>query len=458
MRVFSKPTTINLVLTELCNVKCRHCLNYWRHYDEEHASSLSFEQMDRLIEMFVANGVFHVVLNGGEPLSKLDLVEYAAKRLLENGISIGLNSNLIIATPDKMRRLRDAGVDHILTSITSHDDATTDFMLGSRGGSLGKIIKGIEATVGAGIRVSANMVIGRPNKDHVHDTGLLAHRLGCERFFGTRMTPDINVRQLGGGEDFDLERDEVMATLDELLRVKADTGMMVGTLVSYPLCMLGDLEKYADFVGRGCPTQAGQRISLNATGEFSACPHESEIYGNVFEIGLEEAWRATSKWRRGELRHPGCQGCDYIDVCGTGCRVAAKVYNGSLDAKDPFWRGKDSFVKPYRLVMDPAIPRKLEAGVRLMVPDTIRFRDDGNFHAVNIRWGNTITLDNPTASWLIERRRSGMPFTLADFGGGRVRELADLVVKGVVVAEEIEVSLVHRRNGVSADPAALSNL
>ena len=29
-KFFSAPTTVNLELTELCNVKCRHCYNPWR--------------------------------------------------------------------------------------------------------------------------------------------------------------------------------------------------------------------------------------------------------------------------------------------------------------------------------------------------------------------------------------------------------------------------------------------
>ena len=29
-RLFSAPTTVNFELTEICNVKCRHCYNPWR--------------------------------------------------------------------------------------------------------------------------------------------------------------------------------------------------------------------------------------------------------------------------------------------------------------------------------------------------------------------------------------------------------------------------------------------
>ena len=37
-KVYSAPTTINLEMTEACNVKCRHCYNPWR---EEHAGKFN---------------------------------------------------------------------------------------------------------------------------------------------------------------------------------------------------------------------------------------------------------------------------------------------------------------------------------------------------------------------------------------------------------------------------------
>ena len=53
-------------------------------------------------------------------------------------------------------------------------------------------------------------------------------------------------------------------SLDELLKLKEEFGMNVGTLINYPLCMIGDLQKYQDFVGRGCPTQQGHRFNINS--------------------------------------------------------------------------------------------------------------------------------------------------------------------------------------------------
>ena len=49
-KYFSAPTTVNLELTELCNVKCRHCYNPWR--DETMGEiSLSEIKLNLLIKL-----------------------------------------------------------------------------------------------------------------------------------------------------------------------------------------------------------------------------------------------------------------------------------------------------------------------------------------------------------------------------------------------------------------------
>ena len=72
-KIYSAPTCVNLEITEACNVKCKHCYNPWR---DEHAGkfSLDIDKIDFLIKEFVDNGVFHVILSGGEPLSKFKVM------------------------------------------------------------------------------------------------------------------------------------------------------------------------------------------------------------------------------------------------------------------------------------------------------------------------------------------------------------------------------------------------
>ena len=93
--------------------------------------------------------------------------------------------------------------------------------------------------------------------------------------------------------------EQTRIALDQAIKAKKDFGIMIGTLVSYPLCFLGDLEKYSDFVGRGCPGQSGHIMSINATGESHSCTHEANSYGNIFDRPISEIYQQESmkKWR-----------------------------------------------------------------------------------------------------------------------------------------------------------------
>ena len=47
-KYFSAPTTVNLELTELCNVKCRHCYNPWR---DETMGEISLSEIKQLMSI-----------------------------------------------------------------------------------------------------------------------------------------------------------------------------------------------------------------------------------------------------------------------------------------------------------------------------------------------------------------------------------------------------------------------
>jgi radical SAM protein with 4Fe4S-binding SPASM domain len=166
-----------------------------------------------------------------------------------------------------------------------------------------------------------NTICTNNNKDSLYEAGKIVQELGATQFIAHRVVPPAYDRS--DGLQHRVNQKVAMEGLDELLRLKKDTGMRVGTLISYPLCLLGDLEKYADFVGRGCPTQSGHRFNINSTGETHGCVMEDKEYGNVFNLGLKKAYKNTAAWRNKSYYYEGCKGCDYIDVCQMGCRMDA---------------------------------------------------------------------------------------------------------------------------------------
>jgi AdoMet-dependent heme synthase len=360
---------------------------------------------------------------------------------------------LMLATPEKMKRLRALGLDHILTSWCSSDPAEMDYIMGMVG-SYEKVVEGIRTTTEAGIRVSVNTIVSQNNKNRVYESGQFLRGLGVTKFFAHRVVPPAYDRNDSHGEHH-LTPEDARETLDELLRLKQDTGMIVGTLISYPLCMLGDLEKYADFVGRGCPSQSGHRFSINSNGETHCCVMEDKAYGNVFELGLREVYAETKAWHDESYHYEGCEGCHYINVCESGCRMSAFSNTGKMNGRDPLMVGKEAFVKPFKFRHDPHVVDRIEKGMTLTVPPRLRFRKEDGFYLLNIRWGNTIIIDTEVADFLIRQQKMGLPFSIADFEIGDGEMLADLLFKDALESNEIQIDDLRSTQGVSLDPSKL---
>lgn len=435
-RTFSAPTVVNLELTEVCNVKCTHCYNFWR--DESIGqNSLDVDRFDKIIDRVVEAGVFHVVLTGGEPMAKFPLLLHGFKRLKEKNISFSCNSNLMLATEARCEQLSEIGLDHILTSLPSYDPPTNDLIMG-KPGSFDKIMRGIENARKHNIRVSVNMVVNKATHKDVYKTAKLVAAKGCQKLFVTRMVPPTYTH-----DKVDLSQmpthEETRIALDQAIKARDDFGIMVGSLVSYPLCFLGDLEKYSDFVGRGCPGQSGHIMSINATGDTHSCAHEAVGYGNVFEKPIGEIYKnpEMAKWRT-DYHYEGCAGCDYIDVCESGCRMTSLGINGKHAGKDPLYLGPHVFEKHINLVEDPHVKSSIVKGMSFYVPKRIRFRKEKDFYLINARWANTMPVEEDIGKFLIKYQKSGKSFKYEDFGKEQLDLLANLLFKDFLESDDID--------------------
>ena len=450
-RLFSAPTMVNLELTEICNFRCAHCYNPWR---EESLGNVSLdeERINALVAAFKEAGIFHVVLTGGEPFARFNILEYAIRTLSENGMSVSCNSNLSLVTKERVERLADAGLDHILTSLPSHDPVIFDRIM-VKIGAFEKVETGIKLCSENGIRVSANMVITRSNMDHVYDVGRLLASWGGQKLFVTRSVPP----SYSAGNDlneYTFTSEEARRALDDALRVKQDFGIMIGTLVSYPLCFLGDLEKYSDFVGRGCPSQSGHRMSMNATGDLHVCVHEEEEYGNIFDSSIQEIYQSKMRpWHTGEYVFEGCKTCDYLKVCTSGCSMASQGHYGSRAAKDPLYMGPSAIYRDFQFSGVDSVGEKITSDTRFKVPKRLRFRREDGFFLVNIRWANTISVANAIAEFLMSYQETQAVFTLREFTSGTEAMLKDLFYKDVIecLDEDICLTPESRMQGTSVN-------
>jgi MoaA/NifB/PqqE/SkfB family radical SAM enzyme len=89
-KLFNKKTPLRIVIkiTQRCNLKCKHCLE-WRFKNKK---ELSLRQIKKILVKLWDAGAVHLSLNGGEPFIRKDIKEILrfAKKL---GFSIGVTSN-----------------------------------------------------------------------------------------------------------------------------------------------------------------------------------------------------------------------------------------------------------------------------------------------------------------------------------------------------------------------------
>lgn len=408
-REISGPVTMHLELTEACTERCRHCYNFVRD-PEYRPRTITESNIDFYLDDFKANGGFHVILTGGEPLAAFNKLIYAVRGCRRRGLSISLNSNLMLSEPEKMRTLKEEGIDHILTTLFSHNPETHDF-IASREGAYKEILKGINIARDAGIRVSVNMIVTNVNDKDVYETGKLLHNMGMEKFIANRMIPStLNSKSLK--DEFLIKDLAARRMLDDLLRLNNDFGMTVSTCRALPHCFFGDIEEYSPFTSRGC--NGGKRhLLVGVAGNARACVHEAEEYGNVHEIGIKGIWANMEKWRRKDLLPEKCQECALVNICEGGCRQVADVAYGDWSEKDNLCREGDGDKTFHRGVTGDLLD-EVKNGSYVINPDIDLRREDGCY-LVRIFGAKCVLIEDRFGDFLDARKNNNVPFTLSEF-------------------------------------------
>ncbi len=423
---------MHLELTEACPERCRHCYNFDRDANYR-PRTITRECIDFYIDDFKANGGFHVILTGGEPLVAFDKLLYAIDGCKARGLSISLNSNLMLAETGKMRSLREAGVEHILTTLFSHDPETHDF-IASRKGSHAEIVSGIKSASEAGIRVSVNMIVTNVNKTHVYRTGMFVNGIGLKKFIANRMIPSIlNSESLK--KEFLIEEDTAKQMLDDLLLLNGDFGMSVSTCRAIPHCFFADIDRYFPFTARGC--SGGKRhILLSVAGTARACVHEAEDYGNIHKIGIKGIWANMEKWRRKDLLPAQCQECPLVNICEGGCRQVAEVVHGNWSAKDNLCQGPEG-LKEFNRGVTTKLLEKVRSGNFLVNPD-IEFRREEGFYLVRIFGAKCVLIEDHFGDFLMAAKEKNVSFTLAEFPNQDANELGLFLIYDILRSQNGE--------------------
>jgi len=111
------PIMVHLIPIRRCNLSCTYCNEY-----DDYSKPVSVEVIKQRIDKLADLGTSVITMSGGEPLLHPDiddLIDHVRKR----GVIAGMITNGYLLTADRIKRLNNAGLDHLQISI---DNAMPD--------------------------------------------------------------------------------------------------------------------------------------------------------------------------------------------------------------------------------------------------------------------------------------------------------------------------------------------
>ena len=161
---------LRVSVTDRCNFRCPYCMPA-QVYGERYqflpkAEILTFEEIARIVRIFVELGVNKVRLTGGEPLVRHGLEKLVAMLAGIRGVDdLTLTTNGYLLAK-QAASLKAAGLQRITVSLDSLDEAVFKQMNGL-GLSVAPVLAGIEAAAAAGLHpIKINAVVQRGVNDH----------------------------------------------------------------------------------------------------------------------------------------------------------------------------------------------------------------------------------------------------------------------------------------------------
>lgn len=148
---------LRLSVTDRCDLRCFYCLPAGFRDFEEPEHWLTFNEIERLLRVFVGLGVKNLRITGGEPLVRKNLPELVQRLAQIPGLAdLSLSTNAVRL--DKFAEpLARAGINRLNVSLDSLNPERFAEITG--GGKLDKVLNGLQAAKQAGLGpIKINMV------------------------------------------------------------------------------------------------------------------------------------------------------------------------------------------------------------------------------------------------------------------------------------------------------------
>lgn len=310
--VLHKPVKGWLQITAACNLQCKQC--YGDCGKTPPSDELGTEEFIRVLDDMADTGVIELLMEGGEPLTRPDLLEILAA--CTDRILIRLRTNAVLLDEPMARQLKDVGIGSVVVDFMGASAETHDWHYGEAG-AFEKTKRGFEVAVEAGLGPAALMIMTKRNVGELQDFVDMAVGLGAKRVGILRLYPLGRARD--SWSEMALSLPEQMAALSRL-----------------------DIPEGIHLMRSWHPRDANccwQSTGVTSSGRSVGCSYLREFvnFGDLREQTFLSTWHhphAEHLRKREVSSH--CPDCAATQGSAGGCRSTAYAFTGDWDAPDPF--------------------------------------------------------------------------------------------------------------------------
>jgi cyclic pyranopterin phosphate synthase len=196
---FGRPLqSLRISVIDRCDLRCAYCMPEEDYTWLPKGDILSFDEILRLTDAFIDNGVRRVRLTGGEPLLRAGLAELVAELASRELDDLALTTNAT-QLARHASALHDAGLRRVTVSLDSLKASRFETL--TRRAALDDVLAGIDAAAACGFdELKINTVVMRDvNDDEITDLVDFGGRVGAEVRF-------IEYMDVGGATLWNRER------------------------------------------------------------------------------------------------------------------------------------------------------------------------------------------------------------------------------------------------------------
>lgn len=338
--------------TRRCNLRCVHC--YSESRDVRHPGEMTTDEGFALLEDLAEFGCPAVLLSGGEPLMRGDLLELIA-RAGRLGLRVVLSTNGTLIQQDLADRLRRAGIGYVGVSLDGMREAN-DSLRGVKG-AFDLALGGIRNCIRAGLKVGLRFTISQRNVGGIDAIFDLVRDENISRVCFYHLVYAGRGASLAAADlDHRATRRVVDLIIDRTAELHASGP--VGTTEVLTVDNHADGPYVYLRLSREDPARAAEALELlranggNASGVRLACVRpngdvlpdqfsDTQRLGNVRDRPFGEIWTDESNELLAALRRfprqvtGRCSRCRWLEACNGNLRARAQAATGDFWASDP---------------------------------------------------------------------------------------------------------------------------